>query len=153
MISIKRADKNHNHLLSEIARLTFIESHGTSAKQEIINDYIAEKYNLDVFKTELTSEKNNYHLIYYQNRLAGFSNLLYNFPYENSKIKNIAKLERIYILKEFYDLKLGLNLFEFNVNLAKENNQRGIWLYVWKDNERAIDASIIGLKLYSPRFK
>jgi ribosomal protein S18 acetylase RimI-like enzyme len=53
-------------------------------------------------------------------------------------VEDIAKLERIYILKEFYDLKLGYNLFEFNRSLARENNQKGIWLFVWKGNERAI---------------
>ncbi|MEO6707056.1 MAG: hypothetical protein ABIN04_14540, partial [Ginsengibacter sp.] len=37
-----------------------------------------------------------------------------------------------------YDLKLGYNLFEFNRNLARTNNQKGIWLFVWKENERAI---------------
>ena len=138
MVSFERADKSHAHLLSEIAGLTFIESHGHSAKREDINNFITQKYNPDTFISELINKKNNYYLVYYQNRLAGFSNIIYNFPYADSKVEDIAKLERIYILKEFYDLKLGYNLFEFNRNLARTNNQKGIWLFVWKGNERAI---------------
>ena len=138
MASFERADTSHAHLLSEIAGLTFVESHGCSAKLEDINNFITQKYNPETFTAELINPKNNYYLVYYQNRLAGFSNIIYNYPYADSKIKNIAKLERIYILKEFYDLKLGYQLFEFNRNLARENNQKGIWLFVWKENERAI---------------
>jgi ribosomal protein S18 acetylase RimI-like enzyme len=60
-------------------------------------------------------------------------------PYPDSKIKNLAKLERIYLLKEFYDLKLGSALFNFNVDLSKQNNQMGMWLFVWKQNLRAVN--------------
>lgn len=138
MVSFERAENSQAHLLSEIAGITFIESHGRSAPPEDINNFITQKYNPDTFTAQLINTKNNYYLVYYQNRLAGFSNIIYNFPYADSKIHNIAKLERIYILKEFYDLKLGYHLFEFNRNLAKTNNQKGIWLFVWKENERAI---------------
>jgi diamine N-acetyltransferase len=138
MVSFERADKSRAHLLSELAGLTFIESHGHSAKPEDIDNFIAQKYNPDTFTAELINTKNNYYLAYYQNRLAGFSNIIYNFPYADSKMEDIAKLERIYILKEFYDLKLGHHLFEFNRDLAITNNQKGMWLFVWKENERAI---------------
>ena len=138
MASFERADKSQAHLLSEMAGLTFIESHGHSAKPEDINNFITQKYNPEAFTAELINPQNNYYLVYYQNRLAGFSNIIYNLPYADCKLENIAKLERIYILKEFYDLKLGYHLFEFIRNLAVENNQKGIWLFVWKENERAI---------------
>lgn len=138
MISIEKADESHAHLLSELAEITFIESHGTSAKEEDINNFITEKYNPETFAAELIDSKNNFHLIYYQDRLTGFSNIIYNFPYADGKIEPLAKLERIYILKEFYDLKLGYQLMEFNIALARENGQKGIWLFVWQENERAI---------------
>lgn len=48
-------------------------------------------------------------------------------------------MERIYLLKEFYGLQLGLELFQFNVNLSKSNGQKGMWLFVWKENKRAVN--------------
>ena len=48
-------------------------------------------------------------------------------------------MSRLYLLKEFYGLDLGKNLFNFNVALCKENNQAGIWLKVWIENKRAIN--------------
>jgi ribosomal protein S18 acetylase RimI-like enzyme len=54
-------------------------------------------------------------------------------------IKNVTKLERLYVLKEFHHLKLGLELFNFNVELSKKNNQAGMWLFVWTENLKAIN--------------
>jgi len=139
MISIVKASEKDFQLLSEIAKLTFLESHGHSANPEDINIYVTENYNHDAFREELSDEKNIYYIIYHDNRIAGYSKIIFDSPYSNSQIKNIAKLERFYLLKEFYDLKLGLKLFQFNTELSKANNQLGIWLCVWKENKRAVN--------------
>jgi diamine N-acetyltransferase len=138
MISIVKATQQDFQLLSEIAILTFIESHGNSAKAEDINIYVTEKYSEKAFKEELRDAKNIYHVIYHDNRAVGYSKIIFDTPYQNSQIRNIAKLERLYLLKEFYNLKLGVKLFQFNIDLLKRNNQLGIWLFVWKENQRAI---------------
>lgn len=139
MTSIIKANENHAQLLSELAKLTFIESHGNSAGSDDIKLYVAEKYSNDVLKKELEDANNIYYILYYNNQVAGYSKIILNTPYAMSKMKNIAKLERLYLLKDFYNLNLGLELFEFNINLIKENNQMGIWLFVWKENQRAVN--------------
>lgn len=139
MTSIVKAGEKDFQLLSEIAKLTFIESHGNSAAAEDINAYVTETYSLNAFKEELSNEENIYLIIYHNDRLAGYSKIIFNSPYPGSTIKNIAKLERLYLLKKFYNLKLGVELFQFNVDLSKRNGQMGIWLYTWKENQRALD--------------
>lgn len=138
MVSIVKAGKKDAALLSGIAQTTFLESHGHSAKPEDVNKYVQEKYNEVVLKQELSDPENIFHIIYQNNIPAGFSKIIFNFPYTGSPLVHITKLERIYLLKEFHDLKLGLKLFQFNVELSKQNDQVGIWLYVWIENERAI---------------
>ena len=139
MISILRASETHSNLLARLAKDTFIESHGNSAEPADINAYVSEKYNTPVLKAELQDPGNIYHILYYDGRAAGYSKIILDSPYENSEIQHIAKLERLYLLKEFYNLNLGSALFDFNVKLVKENNQRGIWLFVWKENQRAVN--------------
>lgn len=131
-----RADGSHSLLLCDLARQTFIESHGHSAPAEDIALYMAEKYSPDVFQKELRDPQNLYHLLYHHDKAAGFSKIILNTPYSGSGPQHIAKLERIYLLKEFYGL--GSALFKFNVDLAKEHGQQGIWLYVWTENHRAV---------------
>jgi ribosomal protein S18 acetylase RimI-like enzyme len=137
MVSITKATEKDAALLSELAKITFIQSHGHSAGKEDLDSYMTEKYREDIFKQELSDPLNIYHLLYYNAQPAGFSKIIFDEPYAESIVKNITKLERIYLLKEFYDLKLGKELFDFNAALAKKNNQAGIWLFVWKENERA----------------
>ncbi len=139
MISIEKATEDDVELLSQIAKQTFLESHGNCAKPEDVNQYISEKYNPYVFKKELSDKKNIYHILYYDGQAAGYSKIILNAPFPNSNMAAITKLERLYLLKDFYDLKLGSMLFEFNTRLARENDQRGIWLYVWTENQRAVD--------------
>ena len=138
MVSIVRATENDIELLVELSRQTFLESHGHSASKEDIDKYVDEKYNTEVLKQELADENNIYHLLYYNNKAAGFSKIIFNSPYINAAEKNITKLERIYLLAAFHDLRLGGQLFEYNIQLMKSNNQSGVWLYVWKENQRAI---------------
>jgi len=139
MASILKAGTKDAALLSQLAANTFLESHGHSAPAADISNYIAEKYDVAVFTQELSSPKNYYHIIYHNEEPAGFSNIVFDCPYDNSLVQTIAKLERIYLLQQFHDLKLGLQLFQFNIGLAKQYRQTGIWLYVWKENIRAIN--------------
>ncbi|HMI77221.1 MAG TPA: GNAT family N-acetyltransferase [Ferruginibacter sp.] len=139
MTSIVKASEKDSALVSEIARDTFLESHGNSASPEDVSNYVVEKYSEAVLRQELRDPKNIYYIIYHDKKPAGYSKIIFGLPYENSPVQNIAKLERIYLLKAFYDQKLGLELLQFNIELSKKNDQAGIWLYVWKANPRAVN--------------
>ncbi|MEO6683179.1 MAG: GNAT family N-acetyltransferase [Ginsengibacter sp.] len=138
MISIIRATENDSSVLSQISRDTFKESHGISAPIKEISSYIFEKYNKETLKNELADSRNIYHLLYYNEEVVGYSKIILNSPYRKDAGKNIAKLERIFLLKKVYDKKLGLELLNFNLNFMEEHRQSGAWLYVWVENERAI---------------
>jgi ribosomal protein S18 acetylase RimI-like enzyme len=138
MTTIRKAVPEDAAILAELGARTFVESHGRSAPQKDIDAYRTEKYTVAVMQEELRDASALYHLIFSDDIPAGYSKIMLNAPYEGSEYENIAKLERIYILEAFYDRRLGSALFNFNVDLAKEAGQRGIWLYTWKENARAI---------------
>jgi len=138
MISILPANAEHTSLLSKIGRITFIESHGSSAKTDDINAYVTAKYTDEIMAKELANPKNNYHLLYYNDEVVGYTNIVFDEPYPGSPVKNVTKLDRIYLLKEFYGLKLGEALLQFDIALARANNQSGLWLYTWTENKRAV---------------
>ena len=139
MISIVKATEDDFQLLTDIGKISFIESHGNSAAVDDINTYVNKKYNQNVFKEELRDLKNIYHIIYYDKQAAGYSKINFNAVHSNIQIDNITKLERIYLLKEFYNLKIGFELLKFNIELSRKNHQEGMWLYVWKENHRAVN--------------
>lgn len=139
MSVILRATKSDFKILADLGRQTFIESHGESASKADIDFYLNEKYTYKALQEELSNADNIYHIIYYEDQPIGYSKIVLNNPPPNIQSHNVTKLERLYLLKEFYKLKKGLELFNFNVELSKTKNQVGLWLYVWKENERAVN--------------
>lgn len=69
----------------------------------------------------------------------GFSKIILNATHPNIACENATKLDRIYLLKEFQGMKLGFKLLQFNIELAKNNHQSGIWLFTWVGNKKAIE--------------
>ncbi|MEP6674875.1 MAG: GNAT family N-acetyltransferase [Ferruginibacter sp.] len=138
MVSIIRAAKNDAEIIRNVGIVSFIESHGSSASAADIQNYVDEKFELQRVKNELSDAGNIFHIIYHDNEPAGYSKIIFNDPYQGSSIQNITKMERLYLLKRFYDAKLGLQLLNFNIDLCRQQQQAGMWLVVWTGNERAV---------------
>ncbi len=64
-------------------------------------------YNDDAIKKELDDQNNIYHIISYNVRPAGFSKIVLNAKEPAIAAENVTKLDRIYLLKEYFGLKLG----------------------------------------------
>lgn len=138
MTRIVKATTNDTTLLSKIGRITLLESHGHSAPAEDIEAYVTAKYNEAAMQEELSDPGNLYHIIYQDGTAAGYSKIVLNTAHENIPQPNVTKLDRIYVLKEFYGTKLGYELLRFNIELSKNNGQAGIWLFTWVENHRAV---------------
>jgi len=139
MITIVKASINDSETLSILGKQTFIESHGLSAPKKDVANYVSSKLTTKVFEVELCDINNIFHIAYFNNKPIGYSKIIYNNLQENIPLKSITKLERLYVLQEFHHLKLGLELFKFNIKLSKENHQIGMWLFVWVENQKAIN--------------
>jgi ribosomal protein S18 acetylase RimI-like enzyme len=138
MTSIVKAGVNDYSLLADIGKNTFIQSHGHSASGDIINAYVRQKFSVEIVKEELSDPANIYHILFSDDDPAGYSKIILDAPHPDISVPHVTKLERIYLLKEFYELKLGSSLFTYNLELSRQAGQRGMWLYTWKENERAI---------------
>ena len=139
MNTIVKANLTDVKLLSEISVRSFLPAHGHSASKEDIDSYISKNFSEENFIKELTDIKNQYFVMYHNDKVAGYSKVVLNSKNENVSAKDITLMSRLYVLEEFYGLGLGKELFNFNVNFSKENNQKGIWLAVWIENKRAIN--------------
>lgn len=123
--------------LAKVGRQSFIESHGHSASEEDVTAYVNSKFTFSAFEEELKNPNYIYHHVVFEGQMIGYSKVVFNCESENVAQENITKLERLYLLQEFHSLKLGHALLEYNIQLAKHNHQKGMWLNVWKENTRA----------------
>lgn len=139
MISIIKATVQDCHSIGSIGKISVVESHRGSCSDEDMHEFLERNYNNDAIKEDLQDIHNLYYLIQYNDKTVGFSKIVLNAKHPNIRAANVTLLDRIYILKEFYGLKLGLELLNFNISLAKDNDQSGMWLYAWIGNTRAVN--------------
>jgi ribosomal protein S18 acetylase RimI-like enzyme len=139
MIQISKATITDAKQLASLAKASFLPAHGHSASKEDINNYLADNFSEENFINELVNPDNHYHLIYHDTVLAGYSKIMFNTESDCIESKNVTYMSRLYLLKEFYGLKLGKALFDVNIDLSKKQGQSGIWLAVWIENNRAIN--------------
>lgn len=125
-------------MLSRLGRQTFLESHGHSAGPDVIAAYVAEKYTPAVLQAELEDPRAIYHIAFHGHEPIGFTKLLLDQPHANIPVQPVAKLERIYVLEATFATKAGQALFDHAVQLARQAGQKGLWLFTWKQNARAI---------------
>ena len=139
MIEIKKAMDKDVKTLSIVSRKAFYVPHKDVIPKDIMENYIRTNFNEENLLKEISNPEFQYYLLYKNDVLAGFSKIIINSKNIHIKEENVTKMERLYLLEEFYGTGLGQQLFDFNLKLAKQEKQKGIWLYVWIKNYRAID--------------
>ena len=138
MISILPATENDIATIVNIGYTEVEAAHRESCAPDILEVYLMRHYNEVAIQAELQDKRNVYSILRYNNEPVGFSKMVMNQHHPNISIEPTAKLDRIYVSSAHHDKKFGAALLQFNINLAKQAHQRGIWLFTWIGNERAI---------------
>jgi diamine N-acetyltransferase len=138
-ILIRRATVEDCSIVLHIGRIAVELSHRDSCAAEDMNQYLQNNYSDAAILNELSDPANIYQVIFYQGKPAGFSKIVLNASHTNIAEPNATKLDRIYLLSEFFDQKLGYHLLQKNIELSKKNDQCGMWLFTWTGNERAVN--------------
>lgn len=139
MIDIRVANKKDAQIIALLGRVTYSESHGKFIKDK--NDLI--QYNNKAFSVkQITSELNNKSNIFYiafiNNFPVGYAKVIKNASLEYINSINICRLERIYVLDEFLNQKIGKELFKTILKQMQELRFEEIWLTTYIKNYRAI---------------
>ncbi len=124
--------------LAAMGAKSFFESHHTSASRADIDDYISNTYTRERFSSEIEDPRNVFRIAKVGDRIAGFSKIIPDAYNPQLQRERSCKMERLYVLEEFFHLKIGQLLFDECIRTATELNQSGIWLNVWTGNPRAI---------------
>jgi ribosomal protein S18 acetylase RimI-like enzyme len=138
MVSIVKLTNADAAILSNIGGKSLIESHGHSAPPEVMQEYVANSFSLQACREELEDEKNIFYALYYNDEPAGYYKIILDKPHPAVSMPSVTYMERLYLLNSFYDLKLGQQLMQHALHLSKAAGEKGMWLTVWKKNERAL---------------
>src|SRR5690349_20744933 len=104
MVSYRRLTTADAPWLVRVGGITILESHGQSAPPEIMQSYLDRSFNEDACRAELSDEQNTFMAVDYNGQTAGYSKIIFNTPHPMVSVEPVTKLERLYLLKEFYGL-------------------------------------------------
>lgn len=138
-ILIRPATAHDSQMIAGIGRIAVDESHRSSCSDADMAYFLDTHYSEAAIMNELTDPANIYHIIFYEEQPAGFSKIIPDVAHPNIPDEHVTKLDRIYLLSDFYDQKLGYHLLQHNIALSKKSGQSGMWLFTWVDNARAVN--------------
>ncbi len=133
-----RAGIGDRFVLSELGARTFVESHGHSASADDIRGYVERKFSPEALFLELQDPNHYFFILYHQGQAVGYIKCILNCPHEELPVDALTKLERLYLLQEFHGTGAGQRMLDYAIHFAQQCGQKGMWLYVWTENHRAI---------------
>ncbi|MEH0158634.1 GNAT family N-acetyltransferase [Limibacter armeniacum] len=137
-ISIRKVGSNEVEFLQELGRRTFLETFGDSNTNEDMEDYLSESFDYHKLKAEVVHPLSDFYFAEVNGNVVGYLKLNLGEAQTESELQNACEIERIYVLSEYLGKKVGQQLFEKAVAIAKSTNVEWLWLGVWEHNQRAI---------------
>lgn len=138
MVSFFRMTPADAALLARIGGTSLLESHGHSAPAEIMQQYVENSFSEEACRTELTDGNNIFTAVVYNQEPVGYSKVILRTPHSLVDLQPVTKLERLYLLKDYYGHKLGHQLLQEAIRFSESCGDKGMWLDVWQENYRAI---------------
>ena len=138
IIQITRADINDLHVVQQLASTTFYESFAAMNTAADMNKYLAENFTTEKISTELNDPFSEWYIAQIDQTPVGYLKINFGSAQTEMKDMNALEIERIYVLKAFHGNKIGQQLFDKAVDIAKTRNASYLWLGVWEHNQSAL---------------
>lgn len=138
-MQISLATTENAAIIALLGRVTFTETFGNlfSVKSDL-QEYYSKTFSVQKIKNSLQKKENVYWLAYADDLPVGYAKLKFHSPTPFLEDEETCQLQKIYVLKDFLSLKIGLALQTILLDEAKASNCSYVWLSVYKENERAI---------------
>jgi len=159
MIEIRHAGLDDTELISDIGAKSFFDAFAEHNTNEDIDKYLTEKFSKEHIKGEISDPLASFFMAYYMGKPAGYAKIIQSplpeqmsvtpfhpaeagFPspkgWEITTLKAI-EMQRIYVLKEYYSMKIGKELMQFTIDFSVNKGFNAMWLGVWQLNHRAVE--------------
>lgn len=138
-VKIRRAHAADAQIIALLGRITFSETFGHLFEDHSdLLEYFGRTFSVDKIENSLKKKNNVYWLAMADKLPVGYAKLKLSSACQFLESDHSCQLQKIYVLKDFLSLKIGLGLQEELLAKAKESGASHIWLSVLNENERAI---------------
>lgn len=137
-IKLRRVVEGDVDVLQQISEQTFVETFADVNTEEDMRKFLAEAYNLDKLRGELSNAFTEFYFAEINNRVIGYLKINTSSAQTEQQGDEALEIERIYVVKEFLGQKIGQLLFDKAIDRAKGKDKSFVWLGVWEENKRAL---------------
>lgn len=139
-IRIRKVEISEVDLLQEIGKNTFEDAFGAMNKKEDMNTYLSESFSAASMKAQLLHSDSIFYFVETEAKeVVGYLKLNRGFAQTNKQLEDALEIERIYLLPSYQGQKIGENLIQKSIEIAKEEEFERVWLGVWEKNTKAIE--------------
>ena len=124
--------------LQSISKQTFTETFASSNSKENMEKYLDEALSLEKLTEELNNPNSLFYFIEDNNTPIGYLKLNMGASQTELYDNTALEIERIYVTQVYQGKKVGQQLYEKAIQVAKEKGVEYIWLGVWEENHKAI---------------
>lgn len=137
---IRAAHINDATVISKLAKTTFDETFGhLFADRDVLLAYFERTFSIDKIQESIQKENNVFWIAFVDGKPVGYAKFKIHSPSEFIEGEKVSQLQKIYVLKDFLSMKIGLKLQETLLEKAKEVGSSKIWLSVLQENTRAVN--------------
>lgn len=138
-MEIRLANNSDAECIALLGRITFTETFGHLFRDHNdLLEYYQRTFSVEKIKKGLKTPNNFFWLALVDDLPVGYAKLKLNVKTVFSSSENTCQLQKIYVLRDFQYMKIGLELQNRMLDKAKEKGFEEIWLSVLHTNDRAI---------------
>lgn len=138
-LRIKKVLLTDVNLLQNIATKTFVESFAEFNTQEDMEIYVKMEFSLEKLNQAVLHSDVGYYFAMLGNNVLGYMRINFGQAQTDIHDEHSLEIERIYILKKHQSQKVGQQLLNKAIEIAKNNKLDFLWLGVWENNFGAIN--------------
>ena len=139
MIKIREAVIDDAGAIAQLGRLTFSETFGHLFRDKNdLEEYFEKTFSTEKIRNSFTKPNNIFWISHVNDQPVGYAKLKIRSASAFIQSEKTAQLQKIYVLKDFHSLKIGLELQKKLIAKAKEEGNESIWLSVLHTNDKAI---------------
>jgi hypothetical protein len=137
-INIRIAQKEDAPFIALLGRTTFTETFGHLFRDKNdLMEYYEQTFSVAKIRSSMQKPNNVFFIAFVDELPVGYGKLKLDSPSEFLDNGLVCQLQKIYVLKDFLSLKIGLQLQTKMIETAVKAQYDEIWLSVLHTNERA----------------
>lgn len=138
-IVLQRATLADADTLLTFSRKTFFDFFAHLNDPANMEAYASTAFTPQKIQTELSNPDSHFYFAVLDGEITGYIKINFNSAQTELQDSKSLEVERIYVLAEHHGKKIGHQLLNFALEIARDKGLQYVWLGVWEHNQKAID--------------